>query len=131
MTPAGKRRERLQAQDAPERDVAMAPLVAQGDQAAVTALSDALLRSHWPVSDELADALVRIGTDAARQGLLRALKGRRHHIRSAAVKALVRLGGDGVGAAIAALANDPSYEVRQDVQAALAAFDSSKAQPRE
>jgi len=119
MTLADNRSESLLSGDAAQRRQAIAGLAAQGDQQAASVLTDALLHSHWPVCDELADALAQMGTDAARQGLMRALRGRRHHIRSAAVKALARLGGEGVRDAVAALADDPSYEVCQDVEEAL------------
>ena len=113
------RLESLRSSDAGERKQVMASLVTQGDQQAIAALADALLKSHWPACNQLADALAQIGTDEAGQGLMRALKGRRHHIRSAAVKALARLGGKSVRDAVAALADDPAYEVRQDVAEAL------------
>jgi HEAT repeat protein len=113
------RLESLRSNDAGERSQVMATLVTQGDQQAIAALADALLKSHWPACDQLADALAQIGTDEARRGLMGALKGRRHHIRSAAVKALARVGGESVRCAVAALAEDPAYEVRQDVAEAL------------
>jgi hypothetical protein len=46
---------------------------------------------------------------------MRALKGRRHHIRSAALKALAALGAEYAKQAVAVLADDPAYEVQQDV----------------
>ena len=119
MTHGDNRSESLLSGDAAQRRQAIAGLAAQGDQQAASVLTDALLHSYWPVCDELADAFAQMGTDAACQGLMRALKGRRRHIRSAAVKALARLGGDGAREAGAALADDPSYEVRQDVEDAL------------
>ena len=102
-----------------DRGEALNQLVATADENAVAVLGRALLDSHWPVCDEMADALARIGTSPAKAALLEALKARRHHIRSAAVKALATIGGEDVRKAIQALANDPSYEVRQDVAAAL------------
>ena len=123
MTHGDNRSESLLTGDAAQRRQAIAGLAAQGDQQAASVLTDALLHSHWPVCDELADALAQMCTDAARQGLMRALRGRRHHIRSAAVKALARLGGAGLREVIAALANDPSYEVRQDVAEAIQRLD--------
>jgi len=94
-------------------------LIRQGDDAAAEIIGAALHQSNWPVCNDLADALTRVGRATAREALVRALKARRHHVRSAAMKALARLGGAGVRAVIAALANDPSYEVRQDVAEAL------------
>ena len=101
------------------RRSALALLVQQGDDAASAVLSGALSGSHWPVCDELADALAAISTGAARDALTGALRARRHHVRSAAIKALVRLGDRDVREAIERLIQDPSYEVRQDVKEAL------------
>ncbi len=100
---------------AEQRRQSLAQLVTQADERAAEAIGAALRDSHWPACDELAEALARIGGEAANAQLLRALKARRHHVRSAAVKALAILGGDDVPKALQALANDPSYEVRQDM----------------
>ncbi len=89
----------------------------------------ALRDSHWPACDELAEALSRIGGEAAKAQLLRALKARRHHVLSAAVKALATLGGNDVPKVIHALANDPSYEVRQDVEEALEGLGGHRMPP--
>jgi HEAT repeat protein len=102
-----------------DRGVALNQLVAVADDSAVAVLGQALLGSHWPVCDDLANALARIGTEPAKAALLKGLKARRHHIRSAAVKALATIGGPDARTDIQSLANDPSYEVRQDVAEAL------------
>ena len=104
---------------AEERQEALAQLVAQGDHRAAEVIGAALRDSHWPACVEFAAALARISGEAAKAQLLLALKARRHHVRSAAVKALATLDGDNVRDAIQALTNDPSYEVRQDVVEAL------------
>jgi len=104
---------------AEERQYALEQLVAQGDERAVEVIGTALWDSHWPACDAFAVALAQIGGVAARAQLARALKARRHHIRSAAVRALATLSGPGAREAIQALADDPSYVVRQDVGAAL------------
>lgn len=88
---------------------------ARRDEEGAAALTEALLESHWPACDQLAGTLAQIGTEEARQGLMRALKGRRHHIRSAALKALAALGAEYAKQAVAVLADDPAYEVQQDV----------------
>ena len=106
-----------------ERRRVLASLVKEQGQAAVAALSSVLRESNWPVCDEIADVLVTIGGDNARGALKSAMKARRHHIRSAAVKALVRLGGTDIREAIVELKNDPSFEVRQDVAEAIRALD--------
>ena len=104
---------------ADERRAALEPLVDRADSEAVRRIRAELLDSHWPVCGELADALAQIGTEEARDALVGALKASRHHIRSAAIKALVRLGDASARPAIGKLADDPSYEVRQDVTEAL------------
>ena len=109
-----------------ERRSAIASLVAEPGPGVVTLLSGALGQSNWPVCNELADALAEIGGDAAHAALAEALTARRHHVRSAAVKALVRVGGVGVRDAIERLADDPSYEVGQDVQEALRRLSSDE-----
>jgi len=120
----GKLVEALVSSSSREGRSALASLIRRGDNAAAELIGIALLRSNWPACDRLADALVQTGTDEARTALIQALKGRRHHIRSAAVKALVRIGGPGVREAIERRANDPSYEVRQDVAEALRQLDA-------
>jgi len=120
----------LNSLSAQERGEAVNHLVAAADEDAVAVLGRALLDSHWPLCDELAEALARIGTRPAKAALLKALKARRHHIRSAAVKALATIGGPAASTAIQSLANDSSYEVRQDVAEALQRFQP-KAQHRE
>jgi HEAT repeat protein len=112
--------------DAAERRRVLGELVNSGDSSAAEALTTTLLKSNWPVCDELAEALAQIGGDEAKTGLIRALKGRRHHIRSAAVKALALLGGTGVREEIARLKDDPAYEVRQDVAEALRQLGARK-----
>jgi len=104
---------------AEERHQSLAQLVAQGDDRAAEVIGAALRDSHWPACAEFAEALAQIGGEAAKAQLLRALRARRHHVRSAAVKALAILGGNGVREAIHLLADDPSYEVRQDVAEVL------------
>jgi len=102
-----------------QRQQCLIQLVARADDRAAEVIGDALRDSHWPACDQLATALAQIGGEAAKAQLLRALRARRHHVRSAAVKALAILGGNGVREAIHLLADDPSYEVRQDVAEVL------------
>ena len=116
----------LNSPDASERSRARERLLQHDPEEAVAALSAALGESHWPVCTELAEAIAAIGGDAARTALVSALKARRHHVRSAAVKALVRMAGRSVRDAIEGLACDPSYEVRQDVAEALQRLDEAK-----
>ena len=113
---------------AEQRRQSLAQSVARGDDRTAEVIGAALRDSHWPACDELAAALAQIGGEAARTQLLQALKARRHHVRSAAVKALATLGGDDVREAIQALANDPSYEVRQDVAEVLVLLGASSSE---
>lgn len=110
---------------AEERQKSLSQLVEQSDDRAAEVIGGALHNSHWPACGELAEALAQIGGDSAAAQLLRALKARRHHVRSAAVKALATLGGPEVPEAIRSLAKDPSYEVRQDVAEALERLGSA------
>jgi len=69
----------------PLTDKEITEFVRHGGCDAVQKLTDALLNSNWPDCIRFATALSQIGNDDAVAGLLRALKGRRHHIRSAAI----------------------------------------------
>jgi HEAT repeat protein len=106
-------------------------LVRDGGPAAVDLLGRELSASNWPLCNELADALVRIGTRAAQQALCLALKARRHHVRSAAIRGLSQMGGPEAAERIAELANDRAYEVRQNVAEALLALQARHPPPRE
>lgn len=109
----------LQEKDSTARLGMVEKLVQDGSDGAVETLAAALFSSNWPVCDELADALARIGTEHARSALVKALKARRHHIRSAAIRALVKTGDTRVAKEIAKLGDDPSYEVREDARRAV------------
>jgi hypothetical protein len=104
---------------AEERHQALEQLVARADGRAAALIGTALWESHWPVCEDLAAALARISGDTAKLALVRALKARRHHVRSAAIRALAAIGGCDARDAIRALHDDPSYEVRQDVAEVL------------
>jgi len=119
MTRSEEIRSRLMETDVDRRRQFLRELARDASEDVMRTLGQALIQSHWPVCDEIADALAEIGGDGARDSLLAALKGRRHHVRSAAIKALARLRGAGIREAIEELRSDPSYEVRQDVSAAL------------
>jgi HEAT repeat protein len=88
-------------------------------------LIDSLLTSHWPACDTIANSLAEIGTPNAVVGLLKGLRCRRHHVRSASLKALARFKDDAVIKAIEALRNDPAFEVRQDAAEALKKMNES------
>lgn len=109
----------LRSLDRAVRKSALDRSVRDADRAGADAVGRALAQSEWPVCDELAAALARMGTPLARAALFAALKARRHHVRSAAIRALCEIGGPCVSERIAELGNDPAYEVRQDVAEAL------------
>jgi len=109
--------------DPAERERALLTLTERADASAVDLIGRSLLVSSWPVCDQLAQALASIGGESATKALVQALRGRRHHIRSAAIKALMKVGGEAARDEIAKLANDPSFAVRQDAAQALCKLD--------
>lgn len=56
----------------------------------LTQLKEQLLKSNWPKCNTLASDIAFINTDEAKDALIEALKAKRHHIRTAAIKNLVR-----------------------------------------
>jgi HEAT repeat protein len=108
------------------RREAISALVARGDAAAVDELRAALLRSQWPVCDELSEGLAQIATEEAKSALMDGLRARRHHVRSAVIRSLAQFAGEDVKIAIAQLGDDRSYEVRQDVAEALKRLQKGK-----
>jgi HEAT repeat protein len=91
---------------------------------AITAkpLGERLLLSHWPQCNVLAEELAKIGGHEAKAGLLKALGAKRHHIRTAAIKALVTLGDHEAVQAFEDLLDDPSYETRMQAKEAIKAL---------
>ena len=55
----------------------------------VNELKRALINSNWPKCIDLANELLSIGTPDAKEALIEGLKVKRHHVRTASIKALV------------------------------------------
>lgn len=78
----------------------------------IYSLKEMLLKSHWPKCNEIAEKLYEIGTDEAKIALIEGLKGKRHHIRTAAIKALVKFQDASLAEVIRPFVHDASYETR-------------------
>ena len=85
----------------------------------IVRLKDALLNSHWPTCNTLAQQIFDIGGDAAKEVLLEGLKGKRHHIRTAAIKQLGKMGNASLVEKIKPYLNDASYETRMEAKNAI------------
>lgn len=84
----------------------------------VKELEGKLLKSHWPKCNAFAEELAAIGTDEAKKALVSALKAKRHHIRTASIKALTSFG-DSVAEIIEPFLGDPAYETRMETKKAI------------
>lgn len=78
----------------------------------VVILRDSLLKSYWPKCNEFAEHLYKVGTEEAKQALIDCLKAKRHHIRTASIKALAKFQDASLVDNIRPLLRDPAYETR-------------------
>ncbi len=79
-----------------------------------------LIDSHWPKCNDLADELMRYKNDEAKEALIEVMsQGKRHHVRTAAVKALTVFGDKSIAGFIEPLLNDPAYETRMEAKKSL------------
>jgi HEAT repeat protein len=79
-----------------------------------------LLDSHWPRCNDLAEELMRFNNDEAKEALIEALShGKRHHVRTASIKALTGFGDKTVAVFIEPLLDDPAYETRMEAKKSL------------
>lgn len=78
----------------------------------INSLKENLLSSHWPKCNQIAEQLYSIGTEEAKNALINGLKGKRHHIRTASMRALAKFQDASLAEYIRPLLNDPSYEAR-------------------
>ena len=78
----------------------------------VVNLKELLLKSNWPKCDGIAGELYIIGTEEARLALIDGLRGKRHHIRTASIKALAKFQDISFVEYIRPLLTDASYETR-------------------
>ena len=85
----------------------------------ITKLKDALLNSHWPTCNKIAEQLFEIGGEDAKEALKAGLKGKRHHIRTAAIKYLGQFGDVSLVPIIQLFLNDSSYETRMEAKSAI------------
>jgi HEAT repeat protein len=82
-------------------------------------LKEQLLKSHWPKCDDLASEIALIGTPVAKNILIASLKGKRHHVRTAALRNLIRFNDLTLPSIIEPLLNDPAYETRMEAKKAI------------
>ena len=75
-------------------------------------LKENLLKSHWPKCNQIAQQLFEIGSEEAKQALIEGLQGKRHHIRTAAIKFLTKFKDISLVEHISPLLSDPSHETR-------------------
>lgn len=74
-------------------------------------LKQKLLDSHWPKCNEFAEEILKYNNDEAKEALIEALsQGKRHHVRTAAIKALAVFNDKSIVKHIEPLLNDPAYE---------------------
>lgn len=78
----------------------------------IDSLKEMLLKSHWPKCNEIAERLYKTGTVEAKNALIEGLKGKRHHTRTAAIKALTKFQDVSLVEIIRPLLGDASYETR-------------------
>lgn len=88
----------------------------------VSKLKTALLNSHWPKCNELANELLGIGTLEAKEALIEGLSAKRHHIRTASIKALVALHDESIALLLEKYLSDPAYETRIEAKKAIKAL---------
>lgn len=89
------------------------------EKPSVASLKEALLNSHWPKCNEYAKSLARIGSNEAKEALITALKGKRHHIRTAAIESLAEISDTTIISLIEPFLGDSSYETRMAAKHAL------------
>lgn len=85
----------------------------------INKLKDAFLNSQWPTCNTLAQQIFDFGGDAAKEALLLGLKGKRHHIRTVAIKQLGKMGDPSLVSKLQPLLNDASYETRMEAKNAI------------
>ena len=88
----------------------------------INKLKETLLTSHWPTCNTLAQQLFEIGGDSAKEALISGLKGKRHHIRTAAIKYLGQFNDASLVSKIRPFLNDSSYETRMEAKIAIRAL---------
>jgi len=92
----------------------------QAKTAVVQELREKLLKSHWPRCDEIASKLASLGGESAKEALIAGLRARRHHIRTACIRALLSFDDPTLVSEFERLLDDPAYETRVEAEAAVA-----------
>ena len=82
----------------------------------INKLKDSLLKSNWPTCNTIAQQIFEIGGESAKEALLAGLKGKRHHIRTAAIKLLGEFGDASLVPILQPFLNDSSYETRMEAK---------------
>jgi HEAT repeat protein len=78
-----------------------------------------LMNAHWPKCNEIAEQVFSYETDEAKEVLISALKAKRHHIRTAAIRSLAKYNDSDLAEYIKPLLNDPAYETRMEAEKAI------------
>ena len=97
----------------------------------ISTLLKELMNSHWPKCNSLAQMLADHETDEARDALVVALGAKRHHVRTAVIRALVQLGDPAVIDSIRPLVNDPAYETRVEAKNAVGSLEQRETKEQE
>lgn len=79
-------------------------------------LKEQLLKSQWPKCNALASDIASVNTDEAKNALIEALKAKRHHIRTAAIKNLLSFNDTSLVSTIEPYLNDSAYETRMEAK---------------
>lgn len=82
-------------------------------------LKNKLIESQWPKCNDLAREIMSYGNEESKSALIEALKAKRHHARTAAIKALVSFHDMSVVEHIKPCLNDDAYETRIEAKNAL------------
>jgi HEAT repeat protein len=87
--------------------------------AEIEELKNKLIKSHWPKCNDLANEIMAYRNEESKNALIEALKARRHHVRTAAIKALASLHDMSVVEHIKPCLNDAAYETRIEAKKVL------------
>jgi hypothetical protein len=85
----------------------------------IEGLKNKLIDSQWPKCNELANEIMSHKNEEAKNALIEALNAKRHHVRTAAVKALASFDDISVVEHIKLCLNDAAYETRIEAKKVL------------
>ena len=86
----------------------------------IQVLTNELLNSHWPKCNKLAEEILNsFDPEDAKIALIKALRAKRHHIRTAAIHELSKLNDTSIIDIIKKHLDDPAYETREEAKKAL------------